>query len=68
VEKRIAKRLGRDVGVIGLGCWQLGADWGQVSEDDALKVLGAAADSGVTFLDTPTSTATAAARPWSGVS
>jgi len=52
VEKRIAKRLGRDVGVIGLGCWQLGADWGQVSEDDALKVLGAAADSGVTFLDT----------------
>jgi aryl-alcohol dehydrogenase-like predicted oxidoreductase len=52
VEKRIAKRLGRDVGVIGLGCWQLGADWGQVSEDDALKVLGAAADAGVTFLDT----------------
>ena len=52
MEKRIAKRLGRDVGVIGLGCWQLGADWGQVSEDDALKVLGAAADSGVTFLDT----------------
>jgi aryl-alcohol dehydrogenase-like predicted oxidoreductase len=52
VEKRIAKRLGREVGVIGLGCWQLGADWGQVSEDDALRVLGAATDAGVTFLDT----------------
>src|SRR3954471_10524136 len=49
---RKAVRLGRDVGVIGLGCWQLGADWGQVDEADALAVLHAAVDSGVTFLDT----------------
>jgi aryl-alcohol dehydrogenase-like predicted oxidoreductase len=40
------------VGVVGLGCWQLGGDWGQVGEDDALSVLEAAVDSGVTFLDT----------------
>lgn len=38
--------------VVGLGCWQLGADWGEVSEDDALSVLAAAADAGVTFFDT----------------
>ncbi|GAA2001462.1 aldo/keto reductase [Nakamurella flavida] len=38
--------------VVGLGCWQLGADWGEVSEDDALAVLRAAHDSGVTFFDT----------------
>ncbi|MET0864551.1 MAG: aldo/keto reductase [Nakamurella sp.] len=38
--------------MVGLGCWQLGADWGEVSEDDALAVLAAAVDSGVTFLDT----------------
>jgi aryl-alcohol dehydrogenase-like predicted oxidoreductase len=38
--------------VVGLGCWQLGADWGSVSEDDAMAVLHAALDSGVTFLDT----------------
>jgi aryl-alcohol dehydrogenase-like predicted oxidoreductase len=38
--------------VVGLGTWQLGADWGDVSEDDALAVLAAAVDSGVTFLDT----------------
>jgi aryl-alcohol dehydrogenase-like predicted oxidoreductase len=38
--------------VVGLGCWQLGADWGTVSEDDALGVLRAAVDAGVTFLDT----------------
>ncbi|HEX4247763.1 MAG TPA: aldo/keto reductase [Pseudonocardia sp.] len=52
MEKRSAKRLGRGVGVIGLGCWQLGADWGQVSEADALTLLEASVDSGVTFLDT----------------
>ncbi|MEP6562707.1 MAG: aldo/keto reductase [Nakamurella sp.] len=38
--------------VVGLGCWQLGADWGEVSKDDALAVLSAAVDAGVTFLDT----------------
>src|ERR671917_2056365 len=52
VEQRSAKRLDRSVGVVGLGCWQLGADWGKVDESDALAVLHAAADSGVTFLDT----------------
>ncbi len=38
--------------MVGLGCWQLGADWGQVDDADALAVLHAAVDSGVTFLDT----------------
>lgn len=38
--------------VVGLGCWQLGADWGEVSEDDALAVLRAAHEAGVTFFDT----------------
>ena len=48
----VIARIGREVGVVGLGAWQLGADWGSVSEDDALAVLGAALDAGVTFLDT----------------
>jgi aryl-alcohol dehydrogenase-like predicted oxidoreductase len=38
--------------VVGLGTWQLGADWGSVDEQDALAVLAAAVESGVTFLDT----------------
>jgi aryl-alcohol dehydrogenase-like predicted oxidoreductase len=38
--------------VVGLGCWQLGGDWGEVSEDDGLAVLRAAHESGVTFFDT----------------
>jgi len=52
VETRVLGRTGRQVGVIGLGAWQLGADWGEVAEDDALATLGAAVDGGVTFLDT----------------
>jgi aryl-alcohol dehydrogenase-like predicted oxidoreductase len=52
VEERILGRTGRPVSVIGLGTWQLGADWGEVDESDALAVLDAAAESGVTFLDT----------------
>lgn len=45
-------RTGRQVGVVGLGCWQLGGDWGSVGDDTALEVLQAAVDAGVTFLDT----------------
>lgn len=52
VEKRRLGRTGRDVGVVGLGCWQLGADWGEVSSADAMSVLHAAADAGVTLFDT----------------
>ncbi len=52
MESRQLGRTGRQVGVIGLGCWQLGADWGAVSEGDALATLHAAVDAGVTFLDT----------------
>lgn len=52
MEQRTFGRWQRSVGVIGLGCWQLGADWGAVSEDDALAVLHAAVDEGVNLLDT----------------
>ena len=52
MEQRRLARLDKTVGVVGLGCWQLGADWGEVDEDDALSVLRSAVDAGVTFLDT----------------
>jgi aryl-alcohol dehydrogenase-like predicted oxidoreductase len=52
METRVLGRTKRPVSVIGLGAWQLGADWGEVAEDDALATLGAAVDGGVTFLDT----------------
>lgn len=52
MEHRPVPRLDRELSVIGLGCWQLGADWGEVSEVSARAILEAAADAGVTFLDT----------------
>ncbi len=52
LEQRPLPRLDRQVSVIGLGTWQLGADWGDVSEDAARAVLDAAAEAGVTLLDT----------------
>jgi aryl-alcohol dehydrogenase-like predicted oxidoreductase len=43
---------GRSFGEIGLGTWQLGGDWGDVSEEAALATLRAAHETGVTFYDT----------------
>lgn len=52
MQTRVLGRTGREIGVVGLGCWQLGGDWGEVGDDTAHAVLAAAVDSGVTFLDT----------------
>ena len=52
MQTRTLGRTGRTVSVIGLGTWQLGADWGDVDEGEALAVLDAARESGVTFFDT----------------
>ncbi|MBO0869641.1 MAG: aldo/keto reductase [Micromonosporaceae bacterium] len=52
MEQRAFGRTGRQVTVVGLGAWQLGADWGEVSEADALAILHAALDAGVNLIDT----------------
>jgi len=52
IELRPLPRLDRRVSAIGLGCWQLGGDWGDVEESDAFGVLDAAVAGGVTFFDT----------------
>jgi aryl-alcohol dehydrogenase-like predicted oxidoreductase len=52
VEQRILGRTGRLVSIIGLGTWQLGGDWGDVTKAEALAVLDAAVQTGVTLLDT----------------
>lgn len=54
--------LGRVVSEIGLGCWQLGAEWGPVSDECAQSVLHTANLSGVTFLIPPMSTAVVVAN------
>ena len=49
MEERTIERLGgRRVSVVGLGTWQLGADWGEVDPEAAHAVLDASVDAGVT--------------------
>lgn len=43
---------GRTVGEVGLGTWQLGGDWGSVTDEQALQTLRAAVEAGTTLLDT----------------
>jgi aryl-alcohol dehydrogenase-like predicted oxidoreductase len=52
MERRVLGKTGRRASVIGLGTWQLGSDWGDVTDTDAMAVLRAAVESGVTFFDT----------------
>ena len=52
MQYRTPARLGRPLSVIGQGCWQIGADWGDVTDDSARAVLDAALEAGVTFFDT----------------
>ena len=52
MQTRTAERIGRPLSVIGLGTWQLGADWGEVSEADARAVLEASVNAGMTVFDT----------------
>lgn len=49
------RKLGKtnlNVSEVSLGAWQIGAEWGNVSEDDAIRTLHAALDHGVNFIDT----------------
>ena len=40
------------VSEIGVGCWQIGWCWGDVSDEDARNILKAALDEGINFFDT----------------
>ena len=43
---------GQPVSEVGLGAWQLGADWGTIRDARAAEILSAADAAGVTFIDT----------------
>lgn len=49
---RRTARLGASISEVGLGAWAIGADWGDVAEDDAIAAIDASLDAGVTFIDT----------------
>ena len=44
--------LGWNVSEIGIGCWAIGSEWGDVSENDAKDALYASLDNGINFFDT----------------
>ena len=44
--------LGWKVSEIGIGCWAIGSEWGDVSENDAKDALYASLDNGINFFDT----------------
>jgi aryl-alcohol dehydrogenase-like predicted oxidoreductase len=52
MKTRIFGRSGRAVGEVGLGTWQLGANWGDVTEETAMATLRAAYEAGTTLFDT----------------
>jgi aryl-alcohol dehydrogenase-like predicted oxidoreductase len=52
MHSRIFPAANHPVSEIGLGCWQLGAEWGDVPDERAQQVLQAALDSGITYFDT----------------
>lgn len=45
-------RLPFTVSDVGFGAWQIGGNWGDVSEADGRAALNAALDAGMTFIDT----------------
>ena len=52
MKRRILGKSGFEVSEIGLGCWQLGGDFGPVEDDRAQAILKAADESGINFWDT----------------
>ena len=49
---RIFGKTGRVVGEVGLGCWQIGGNWGEVTDETALATLRSAYEAGTNFFDT----------------
>ena len=49
---RNLSNLGIKISEIGLGCWAIGSEWGNVSPQDARETLKASLDNGINFFDT----------------
>jgi aryl-alcohol dehydrogenase-like predicted oxidoreductase len=53
MKKRILGKTGSEISEVGLGTWQVGGKWGSVfSHSNADRILNAAIDHGVNFIDT----------------
>mgnify|MGYP001384550590 CR=1 FL=1 len=52
LESRQLKKAELQLSSIGLGCWQLGGDFGEISDETAHKILMRAIEEGIRFFDT----------------
>ncbi len=52
ITKRVLGKSGFEISECGLGCWQLGGDFGPIEDDRAYEVIHAALEAGVNFFDT----------------
>ncbi|WP_207588939.1 aldo/keto reductase [Halomontanus rarus] len=52
MDRRALGTTGWNVTEIGLGTWNIGSDWGEVSEEEGRDAVRAALDEGIDFLDT----------------
>jgi len=52
MKSRVFNGTERNVSEVGLGCWQLGGDWGDITEERAFEILRSAVDNGTNFFDT----------------
>ena len=53
MQHRILGTAGLDISEVGLGCWQIGGNWGgTIEEDKAIEILQTAVDQDITFFDT----------------
>ncbi|MBW3624872.1 MAG: aldo/keto reductase [Armatimonadetes bacterium] len=52
MQRRPLGSTGFEAGEVGLGTWQIGGDWGEVTEEEAQQILRAAAEEGTNFFDT----------------
>ena len=52
METRTFGKTGWEVGAIGLGCWNIGGQWGDVDEATAIATIHTAVDAGMNLIDT----------------
>ncbi|MBQ4822447.1 aldo/keto reductase [Aquimarina sp. MMG016] len=53
MKKRNLGNNGLEISEVGLGCWQIGGNWGnQIDKEKAFEILKEAVNNGITFFDT----------------
>lgn len=53
MKKRNLGKTGFEISEVGIGCWQIGANWGnEIDKNKAFKILDEAVNNGITFFDT----------------